>query len=305
MSERPDRWLNVGVRHLTALSTIAHEGSFREAAESLGYVQSAVSQQLAQLERLLGTRLVERSRGTGPVTLTEAGALLLEHVDEILARYERAQEDLLTLSDGLGGRLRVGMLPWVATAVLPRVLPSYAQRCPEVEVLPAEDADDTLLLAALLAGELDLAICELPLTEGPLACEELLEQPPALLVAVGSPLALRATPVTAADLDDLPLVAHEHWRGERAVLDWLAARGSVPRVVFCSEHGATVRSLVAAGMGAALAPGPAAERVDADTVALPIEQAPAQTIAIAWHAQRPQSAAADAFRAVVRDVSRP
>src|ERR671933_770212 len=72
----PDRWLGIELRHLTALEAVAREGSFGRAAKSLGYTQSAVSQQIAALERIVGARLVERPGGPRPVSLFEAVELL-------------------------------------------------------------------------------------------------------------------------------------------------------------------------------------------------------------------------------------
>jgi molybdate transport repressor ModE-like protein len=105
----PDRWLGIELRHLTALEAVAREGSFGRAAKSLGYTQSAVSQQIAALERIVGARLVDRPGGPRPVSLTEAGELLLRHAEAIVARLAAAQADLGALAEGEAGVLRVGI----------------------------------------------------------------------------------------------------------------------------------------------------------------------------------------------------
>src|ERR687891_1848419 len=106
---RTDGWLGVELRHLAALQAVAEEGSFGRAAEHLGYTQSAVSQQIQALERIVGERLVERPGGPRPVSLTEAGELLLRHAEAIVARLSAAQADLAALSAGAAGPLRVGV----------------------------------------------------------------------------------------------------------------------------------------------------------------------------------------------------
>jgi DNA-binding transcriptional LysR family regulator len=92
-------WSGVEVRHLVALRAIAEEGSFRRAALRLGYVQSAISHQIAALESLTGKRLIDRSRGTRPLSLTTAGAILLAHADVVIARIRAAQADLAALDE--------------------------------------------------------------------------------------------------------------------------------------------------------------------------------------------------------------
>src|SRR3954471_15992566 len=80
---RPERWLGIEFRHLAALEAIAQEGSFNRAARRLGYTQSAISQQIAALERAVGQQLVNRPGGPSPVGMTEAGELLLRHAETI------------------------------------------------------------------------------------------------------------------------------------------------------------------------------------------------------------------------------
>ena len=104
----PNSWLGVEVRHFAALQALAHQGSFGRAAQELGYTQSAVSQQIATLERIVGERLVERPGGPRPVSLTEAGALLLRHAESIVARLQAAQADLRALQAGEVGTLTSG-----------------------------------------------------------------------------------------------------------------------------------------------------------------------------------------------------
>src|ERR1700732_1063746 len=86
-----DQWLGVELRHLAALEAVAQEESFGRAARRLGYTQSAVSQQIAQLEKVVGAKLVERPGGPRAVSLTDAGRLLLRHADAIVARLAAAQ----------------------------------------------------------------------------------------------------------------------------------------------------------------------------------------------------------------------
>src|ERR1044072_982070 len=87
---KPDGWLGVELRHLAALQAGAREGSCGGAAVPLGSSQSAVSQQIAALERIVGERLVERPGGPRPVSLTGAGRVLRGHARGVVARAERA-----------------------------------------------------------------------------------------------------------------------------------------------------------------------------------------------------------------------
>ncbi len=114
-----DDWLGLELRHLIALKAIAEERSFGRAARRLGYTQSAISQQLAGLERIVGQRLVDRPGGPRPVSLTEAGQLLLSHADGVTARLRAAQADLATLGAGDAGPLRIGTYQSVGARILP------------------------------------------------------------------------------------------------------------------------------------------------------------------------------------------
>ena len=98
-----DIWTGVEVRHLSALLAVAEERSFRRAARRLGYTQSAISGQIASLERIVGERLVERGRGTARVALTPAGDVLVRHAVLVTAQLTEARAELKAVRDA--GRL--------------------------------------------------------------------------------------------------------------------------------------------------------------------------------------------------------
>src|SRR3954454_17528215 len=109
MANDQSPWLGIELRHLAALEAVAREGSFRRAAASLGYVQSAISQRIAALERVVGQRLRAGARGGVRLRLTEAGELVLQHASAILARLKAAQADVAALADGDAAQLRIGI----------------------------------------------------------------------------------------------------------------------------------------------------------------------------------------------------
>ena len=183
-----DRWLGLDLRHLVALKAIADEGSFGRAAERLGYTQSAVSQQIAALERIVGMRLIERPGGPRPISLTEPGRILLRHADAIQARLLAAKADMNALEAGDAGRLRVGTFQSVGTRILPTLLRRFSESNPHVEVVLRESLDEQELLQMVERGELDLTFWALPVVGGPYDSVDLLADPYVLVVPAGSPL---------------------------------------------------------------------------------------------------------------------
>ena len=106
-----DRVGALAMRHLVAFETVAEERSFTRAARRLGYTQSAVSHQMATLERLVGKQLIERPRGSEAATLTEAGEILHRHARALISRVKLAYDDLDGLAEGVGGHVPVRHLP--------------------------------------------------------------------------------------------------------------------------------------------------------------------------------------------------
>ena len=301
-----DHWLGIELRHLAALEAVAREGSFRRAAASLGYVQSAISQQIAALERVVGQRLVERARGGGPLRLTETGELVLQHADAILARLKAAQADVAALADGEARQLRVGITQSVGVRILPELMRRFAAAWSDVRLRPTEAPADLELYDAVERGDVDLSFVELPAPEGPFETTELMADPYLLVVAADSPLARR--PISLSDLRGVPLVGHTECRGLSRVEAQLRARGIEPEFAFRSDVNATIQALVGAGVGAAVLPALAVDPGDGLTVLRELPGIPPRVLAIARHRDRRHSRAADAFvetaRAVCAGLSR-
>ena len=116
-----DRWIGLDFRHLLTLRAIADEGSFKAAARALGYTPSAVSQQIASLERVVGIQLIAREHGRQAFGLTEAGRILLRHLAAIEARLGAAKADIDALAQGAAGTLRVGAYESVSARLLPEL----------------------------------------------------------------------------------------------------------------------------------------------------------------------------------------
>jgi len=295
-----DHWLGIELRHLAALEAVAREGSFSRAATRLGYVQSAISHQIAALETLVGERLIERSRGTRPLALTEAGEILLGHSDGILSRVKAAQADLSALANGSAGTLRVGTFPNVSTRILPPLLRHFSDALPDVEVVLREEATDGALLELLGLGEIDVTFADLPTPAGPFETFALVSDPYVLLVPADWPQVKRRRPLRAEDLAGLPLIGQSARRPR--VETALDAAGIEPRFLFRSDVGRTVQALVAVGLGAAILPRLAVEPDSRTAILelegiLPVER---RLIGLAWLRDRMHRAAAAHFVDVAR-----
>jgi molybdate transport repressor ModE-like protein len=295
-----DSWSGIELRHLVALEAVAREGSFGGAARRLGYTQSAVSQQIAALERIVGERLIDRPGGPRRVSLTEAGELLLRHAEAIVARLAAAQADLTALAQGAAGPLRVGVFQSVGQHILPDVLRRFGASWPRIQVQLTESASDAELLELVERGELDLTFADLPLTDGPFEAEELLRDPYVLVVPADSPLADREPPPSRAEIARLDLIGYRQCRSLNQIASTIP--GGL-RFVFRSDHNGTVQGLVGAGVGAALIPRLAADPNDDRVVLIDLgSRVPPRLIAIGWHRDRYRTEAARAFVDAARAV---
>jgi molybdate transport repressor ModE-like protein len=253
------------VKRMRVLKEVAAESSFSAAAQKLGYTQSAVSQQIAALEREAGSTLIERNpRG---IRLTDAGEALVRHADKILARLAEAEAELEAIAGLRGGRLRLGSFPTAGATLMPRAIAEFSKRHPAVELSLAEAEPDESL-PRLKGGELDLILIDdSPLDEhDEVEFVHLLDDPLHLALPADHPFASRRR-LRFQDLAAEPWIqGTQVCACQRQLQNACANAGYEPRVAYESDDFQVVQGLVAAGVGVALIPGLALVSERADVV---------------------------------------
>ena len=270
---------------LEVFREVARRGSLTAAAEALGYTQSAVSRQIAALERDTGTRLFDRlARG---VRLTDDGRCLLGHAHAVLDRLDTARGDLTAMRTLDAGRLRLGAFDTAEAALLPRALAAFRAGHPRV-ALSLTEANTPDLLAALSAGDLDLAIVSTypgaeSIDQTRYTLRFLAEDPLLVALARDHPLA-GARQLRLADLAAQSWI-EGHPAGTNTLVTACLRAGFQPRIEFPVREWTAKQGFVAAGLGLALVPLLAAGATRPDIVLRPLHphDAPVRTVhAATW-----------------------
>jgi LysR family transcriptional regulator, regulator for metE and metH len=237
------------VRHLRLVRAIAEEGGPTRAAARLHLTQSAVSHQLAELEGRLGVILFQRVRRR--LELTPAGARLLKAARELLGELGRVERELLRADQRKHTALRVVVETFTSYHWLPAVAAALARQHPHVDVRIALEATREPV-AALLRGDVDLAIVSSPVRDRALVSVPLFADEWTVIVAPSHPLAARPW-VSAAELGREVLFVHDAPRSDVERLRELIAaeRAVMPRVTTVPLTDALV-DLVSAGLGVGL-----------------------------------------------------
>jgi DNA-binding transcriptional LysR family regulator len=294
------------VRRMRVLREVAAQGSFSAAADALAYTQSAVSQQIAALEREAGIRLVERNaRG---VRLTDAGRALVEHADAILARLADAEAELEAIAGLRGGRLRMAAFPSAGATIMPEAIARFRERHPGVE-LTLEPAEPEPSLTQLRAGKFDLV---LDITAGYRVSGDdgferlhLLDDPMYVALPKGHPLARKRNLKLAELADESWILGTTGSCPDVSIfLRTCQLAGFEPSVTFNSDDYFAIQGFVAAGMGASLIPDLALISVRDDIVVRSLGTRP--PVRVIWAAtlrDSYRSAAKQAMLDVLAEVS--
>ncbi|MFJ4966952.1 HTH-type transcriptional regulator GltC [Streptomyces sp. ADI96-02] len=298
----------LNLERLRTLDALARHGSVSGAAGGLHVTTSAVSQQMAKLEREVGQQLLARN-GRG-VRLTDAGRLLADHAARILSQVELAQSDIEAQRGAVVGEVRISAFPTAARGLFPATLAGLRADHPELRARTRELEPEQGLLA-VLRGDVDVAVVldwsnkRLPVPGG-LTKAGLLDDAVDIAVPADRPPAER-TEVELADFAEDEWVS---WPEGEFCYEWLMftlrSRGIEPRIAHLAGEHHTQLALVAAGFGVCVAPRLGRGPVPDGVRLVPLRQTVRRHIHAVWRTdadRRPSvRAAVEALRAAGKRV---
>ncbi|MEV5937497.1 LysR family transcriptional regulator [Streptomyces sp. NPDC051994] len=266
---------DVSLTALRVFRAVAEQGTFTAAAASLGYTQSAVSRQMASIERAAGAELLERRRDG--VRLTAAGRVVMRRATVVLDEIEATARELSGLP-GPGGTVRLGWFPSAGTTLVPQALAALRRSDPGLHVISREGGTPALV-RALRAGSIDLALLasappfRAPDTESPpLALQTLTERALRLAVPAAHPLA-RGEFVDVADLRGQRWIVGSSSGADGLMGVW-PGLDERPEIVHTARDWLAKLHLVAAGCGLTTVPSAMAAAVPSGVRVLPVRGGP-------------------------------
>ncbi|UYQ60973.1 LysR family transcriptional regulator [Streptomyces peucetius] len=292
----------LNLERLRTLDALARHGSVSAAAEGLHVTTSAVSQQMAKLEREVGQQLVAKN-GRG-VRLTDTGRLLADHAARILSQVELAQSDIEARRGQAVGEVRIGAFPTAARGLFPAAVSALRRDHAELRVISRE-LEPEAAVREVIRGDLDLAVVldwsnkRLPVPGG-LAQAQLLDDVPDVAMPADHPLAGRAE----VDLEEFADDEWVSWPEGEFCHDWLMftlrSKGFEPRIGHMAGEHHTQLALIAAGLGVCVAPRLGRGPVPEGVALVPVRQRMRRHVYAVWRAdadRRPSvRAAVEALR---------
>jgi LysR family hydrogen peroxide-inducible transcriptional activator len=244
------------IHQIRYMCAVAETGSFTRAAAREHVAQPSLSQQIIKLEHELGARLFDRLGRK--VRLTGFGLAFYPRAQQILRDLAAAREEVRELAGTARGTISIGAIPTIAPYLLPRVLPSFSKRFPDVDVVVSEEITP-VLLQRLHEGAVDLAIVALPIQGHEFVTEEIMREPLYVVTSSKHPICRGST--CLKDLAEQPflLLKEGHCFRDSAITACKQLK-IMPNVVFESGHFESILGMVAAGVGISIIPEIAVER---------------------------------------------
>ncbi|AYV26592.1 LysR family transcriptional regulator [Streptomyces sp. CJ_13] len=276
----------LNLERLRTLDALARHGSVSGAADGLHVTTSAVSQQMAKLEREIGQPLLAKN-GRG-VRLTDAGRLLADHAARILSQVELAQADVEAQRGCAVGELRIGAFPTAMRGLLPGALTALRAAHPELRSFVREQEPEESM-AAVVRGDLDLALAidwhnkRMPVP-AELTRAHLLEDSCDIAVPTGHRLADRDR-ISLAEFAEDDWIS---WNEGQFCHEWLVytlrGTGIEPRIAHIAEEHHTQLAFVEAALGVCVTPRLGRGPVPAGVRLLPVCDAVRRHVYVVWRA---------------------
>jgi DNA-binding transcriptional LysR family regulator len=283
-------------RHLRYFVAVVEERQFVRAAAVLHIAQSALSQQIRDLERELGAELLHRDRRG--VTVTPAGEVLLGHARGLLEHADLARAEVAQLTGVISGTLRVGSGSPSGPVPLPATLAEFQRRHPAVDIV-LRDAASEELVRALQDGSLDIAVVSFAAEHLPERVRGVLitREPMVALVPAAHRLAAHRT-ISLVALGGEPLITYPRGAGIRDTIEdgFHAAGVARPAVTAETIDPLAMLELVGQGLGCSLMPRSVADHAGADVAVVALRRPGLRrNVTLAWAHEHRTRPAVDAF----------
>ena len=273
----------------------ARQRNFTRAAARLNLAQAALSEQIRNLERDLGTQLFHRGRRE--TVLTAAGEILRQHAEDLIGRAASARQAVNDLIGLRGGRLAIGAIPSVSACVLPAAIAAFRKKHPDVELALFEGTSEAVA-QWVESGRVDFGIVQLPAPSGKFDEAVLFTEPFVVLVPKSHPIAKQRS-VSLAKLANESFILYKG-RARDTALAACRAAGFEPRIACESSELETIRSLIAAGLGIAILPRLATRQSVANCVTVRLQGAGIERqVAMLSRAGHAPSPGASVFRRIL------
>lgn len=251
------------IRQMQYLLEVARLKSFTKAADALYITQPTMSKTIKSMEEDLGVVLFDRIGKT--IELTDAGQLIVQQAQQIVASFQNLMAELDDLRNLKKGHIRIGLPPMVGASFFPRVIGGFHERYPEITIQLFEDGAKKVE-SDVAAGLLDVGVVVLPTVQEGLNSFPFVEEKLNLVVPLNHPLAMRQKANLAELAGEGFVLFREDFTLHDRIIAECAKAGFQPRIIYESSQWDLISEMVAVGLGITLLPETICREVDQERV---------------------------------------
>lgn len=251
------------IRQMQYLLEVARLKSFTKAADALYITQPTISKTIKGMEEELGVVLFDRVGKS--IELTDAGQLIVQQAQQIVASFQNLMAELDDLRNLKKGHIRIGLPPMVGVSFFPRVIGGFHDRYPEITIQLFEDGAKKVE-SDVAAGLLDVGVVVLPTVQEGLNSFPFVEEKLNLVVPLNHPLAERRQADLAELAEEGFVLFREDFTLHDRIIAECAKSGFQPRIIYESSQWDLISEMVAVGLGITLLPETICREVDRERV---------------------------------------